>query len=231
MNDLLLTIGGWLKVGSGFALPASFLWGLVSVMLSPCHMASIPLLVAYVAGQKTIPAPRQAARYAVLFAIGIFLTIMIVGAVCAGLGRMLGDIGPWWQVGVGILLLWAGWSLFKAPQCSTAGSMLKKISIQGYQGAFVLGLVYGLLAGVCTFGFIAPLLGVITLQKQFLVGMAMLVFFGLGHCLPLVLCGMFSARAMAIMHSRYGLQTVAVLRKTASFIMAAMGIYFIITIR
>jgi len=229
MEEFLLTIGSWLTAGSGFALPASFLWGLVSVLLSPCHMASIPLLVAYVAGQKMIPAPRQAARYAVLFAIGIFLTILMVGAVCALLGRILGDIGPWWQIGVGVVLLWVGWSLFKAPQCSAAGNVLKTITIQGYLGAFVLGLAYGLLAGVCTFGFIAPILGVITLHNQFFMGMAMLVFLGLGHCLPLVLCGMFSARAMEIMHSHYGMKTVTVLRKMASFILAALGVYFILS--
>jgi cytochrome c-type biogenesis protein len=66
-------------------------------------------LIAYVASQKSIPPPRQAARYAMLFALGIFITIMVVGLVCTVAGRMLGDVGSWWQVAVGVLLLWVAW--------------------------------------------------------------------------------------------------------------------------
>ncbi|MDA8163922.1 MAG: cytochrome C biosynthesis protein, partial [Desulfobacteraceae bacterium] len=106
MDTVLIRITTWLTAAPALALPASFLWGMAAVLLSPCHMASIPLLIAYVAGQRMIPAPRQAARYAVLFAFGLFITIMVVGLVCAAAGRMLGDVGPWWQMAVGVLLLW-----------------------------------------------------------------------------------------------------------------------------
>lgn len=74
---------------------------MVAMVLSHCHMASIPLLIAYVAGQNIIPPPRQAARYAILFALGIFITIMAVGLVCTAAGRMLGDVGSWCPAPVG----------------------------------------------------------------------------------------------------------------------------------
>lgn len=228
MDEILISITNWLQASPGVALPAAFLWGMVSVLLSPCHMASIPLLIAYVAGQKMIPPPREAARYAVLFATGIFITIMAVGLVCTAAGRMLGDVGPWWQVAVGILLLWVAWTLFKPPQCSATGNVLSRFQLQGAKGAFILGLAYGILSGVCTFGFIAPILGMITLQEQMMIGVAMLVLFGLGHCLPLVLCGMFSARTMELLHSHAGRQVVAVMRKLAAVVIAGLGIYFIV---
>ncbi len=230
MEQVLITITGWLQAGSVAALPASFLWGMVAVLLSPCHMASIPLLIAYVAGQKIIPAPRQAARYAVLFALGIFITIMVVGLVCAAAGRMLGDIGPWWQAAVGLLLLWVAWTLFRPPRCSTTGKALSRFQLQGSLGAFVLGLGYGFLSGACTFGFIAPILGIITLQKEIVTGVAMLVLFGVGHCLPLVICGMFSARTMELLHSRTGQKVVMVMRKLAAMVIFGLGLYFIVTL-
>lgn len=228
MNDILIAISQWLEGSLAAALPASFLWGMVSVLLSPCHMASIPLLIAYVAGQKKILGPRQAARYAVLFATGIFITIMVVGLVCAGAGRMLGDVGPWWQMAVGVLLLWVAWNLFRPPQCSATGNVLNRFQVQGAKGAFVLGLAYGFLSGVCTFGFIAPILGVITLKEEIVSGVLMLVLFGLGHCFPLVLCGMFSARTMQMLHSRAGQKMVAGARKVAAGVIAALGVYFIL---
>jgi cytochrome c-type biogenesis protein len=226
LDEILISVTNWLMAGPILALPGSFLWGMVSVLLSPCHMASIPLLIAYVAGQNIIPPPRQAALYAVLFAIGIFITIMVVGLISAAAGRMLGDVGPWWQTAVGILLLWVAWTLFRPPQCSATGSVISRLQIQGAKGAFILGLAYGILSGVCTFGFIAPILGVITLQNEIVVGVLMLTLFGIGHCLPLVICGMFSARTMELLHSRTGQNTVAVMRKLAAMVIAGLGVYF-----
>ena len=226
LNESILAINEWMSHGGGLAFAGSFLWGMVSVLLSPCHLASIPLLIAYVAGQKIIPPPRQAAHFAVLFAGGLFLTIMVVGLVCTVAGRMLGDVGPWWQSGVGILLFWIAWTLFRPPQCSLSGSLLNRFHIQGGLGAFVLGLAYGFLSGVCTFGFIAPILGLITLQKEIATGLAMLVLFAFGHCLPLILCGAFSARTMGLLHSHAGHQVVAVMRKLAAVVIAGLGVYF-----
>jgi len=224
---MLLSITAWLQASAVAALPASFLWGMVSVLLSPCHLASIPLLIAYVAGQRIIPPPRQAARFAVLFALGIFITIIMVGLVCALIGRMLGDIGSWWQALVGLLLLWVAWTLFRPPQCSATGNVLARFQIQGARGAFILGLAYGFLSGVCTFGFIAPILGIITLQKEMATGVAMLLLFGFGHCLPLVLCGVFSARTMELLHSHAGRTVVATMRKLAALVIGVLGIYFL----
>lgn len=228
IEELLIGITQWLQASSGAALPAAFAWGMISILLSPCHLASIPLLIAYVAGQKMIPSPRQAARYAVLFASGLFVTIMAVGLLCAAAGRMLGDVGPWWQVAVGILLLWVAWTLFRPPQCAATGNVLSRFQVQGAKGALVLGLAYGVLSGVCTFGFIAPILGVITLQQEIVTGVAMLVLFGLGHCLPLVLCGMFSARTMELLHSRAGQKVVAGTRKAAAVAIAVLGGYLLV---
>ena len=226
MDDILITITGWLSAGPSVALPGAFLWGMVSVLLSPCHMASIPLLIAYVAGQNIIPTPRQAAGYAILFAGGIFFTIITVGLLCTAAGRLLGDVGPWWQAAVGILLLWVAYTLFRPPQCSATGNVLNRFQMQGAKGAFSLGLAYGILSGVCTFGFIAPILGIITLQKAIITGIAMLVLFGIGHCLPLVICGMFSARTMELLQSHTGQKLVMGMRKLAAFVIAGLGIYF-----
>jgi len=228
MDEILINITTWLQASPAIAVPASLLWGMVSVLLSPCHMASIPLLIAYVAGQNIILPPRQAARYAIFFALGIFITIMIVGLVCAAVGRMMGDVGPWWQSAVGLLLVWVAWTLFKPSQCSATGNALNRFKMQGTFGAFALGLGYGFLSGVCTFGFIAPILGIITLQKEIMTGLLMLMFFGLGHCLPLVIFGMFSARTMQYLHSHAGQKVVRGTRKIAAAVICVLGIYFLV---
>jgi len=227
LDEILIGVTNWLRAGPALAMPAAFLWGMVSVLLSPCHMASIPLLIAYVAGQHRILPPRIAAGYAVLFATGLFLSIVIIGTVCALLGRMLGDVGPYWQIGVGLLLVWVGYTFLQPPACSTTGGVMKRFQVKGLLGAFFLGLAYGFLSGVCTFGFIAPILGIITLQDAIVYGFFMLVLFGAGHCLPLVAAGIFSARVMEVMDNLAWQKGLLIMRKSAGVVIVGLGCYFI----
>jgi cytochrome c-type biogenesis protein len=228
LDEILISITNWLSSGPAFALPAAFLWGMVSVLLSPCHMASIPLLIAYVAGQHRILPPRVAAGYATLFATGLFLTIVIIGTACALLGRMLGDVGPYWQVGVGLLLVWVGYTFLRPSVCSATGGVIQRFQVKGLPGAFILGLAYGFLSGVCTFGFIAPILGIITLQDAIVYGFFMLVLFAAGHCLPLIVAGMFSARVMEVIHRRTWQNGLVIMRKSAGAVIIGLGCYFIV---
>jgi cytochrome c-type biogenesis protein len=228
VDELLIGVTNWLRSSPALALPASFLWGMVSVLLSPCHIASIPLFIAYVAGQNRILPPKTAAGYALLFATGLFLTIVIIGTVCALLGRMLGDVGPYWQIGVGLLFIWVGYTFLRPSTCSATGGVLHRLQVKGLWGSFILGLAYGFLSGICTFGFIAPILGIIMIQKAIIYGILMLILFASGHCLPLVAAGIFSARVMEVLQGRSWQKGIWVMRKTAGAIIIAIGSYFII---
>ncbi|RPI74801.1 MAG: cytochrome C biosynthesis protein, partial [Desulfobacteraceae bacterium] len=143
LDSFFLTVNQWMTGGTVVAALGCFLWGMISVVFSPCHLASIPLIVAYVAGQNQILKPRQAAHYAVAFTAGLFITIALVGVVCALLGRMLGDIGNYWQIPVGLVLIWVALGMFGVEKCSLSGSLLQKLRVNGLSGALILGLAYG----------------------------------------------------------------------------------------
>lgn len=128
-----------------------FLWGMVSVLFSPCHLASIPLIVSYVAAQDQNVEERKAALYSLVFTIGLFITIAIIGFICTILGRMLGDVGPYMSILVGVVLVWVALDFLGLASCSLSGGMMAKIKVRGIFGAFVLGLAYGVLSGSCTF--------------------------------------------------------------------------------
>ena len=61
-------------------------------MLSPCHLASIPLIVGFIDQQGGI-STRRAFAISTLFAVGILITIGAIGAITAAAGRMMGDVG------------------------------------------------------------------------------------------------------------------------------------------
>jgi cytochrome c-type biogenesis protein len=227
LDSLFLTINAWMTDGSTIALIGCFAWGMVSVMFSPCHLASIPLMVAYVAGQETAVDPKRAGLYAAAFTSGLFVTIALVGMVCAGLGRLLGDVGPWWQVPVGAVLIWVALGMLGVQACSMSGSMLYRLNLRGIHGAFGLGLAYGILSGSCTFGFIAPIQAVVTVQQEWATGSLMMLFFALGHCLPIVIAGSSMAMVRRLTENHAWLETGNWFRRGAGVLIGMMGIYFI----
>ncbi|MCF8106534.1 MAG: cytochrome C biosynthesis protein [Desulfohalobiaceae bacterium] len=227
MQELFLTINAWMTSGSLIAALGCFLWGVISVALSPCHIASIPLIVGYVGGQEVMPRPRQAAGYAGLFTLGLFLTIVIIGVVCALLGRMLGEISPYWTILLGLVLFWVALDMLGVKACSLSGGLAQRFRLKGHSGAFILGLAYGIVSGSCTFGFIAPILAVITVQEKIATGVSMILLFALGHCLPIVLAGSSTALVQRVLgHS--GLQSGGMwFRRLAGVLIAFLGGYFV----
>jgi hypothetical protein len=95
MEQLFLTVNSWMSQGLLLGAMGCFLWGMVSVLFSPCHLASIPLIIGYVGGQNHLIEGRKATLYAVVFTTGLFITIAAIGLICSLLGRMLGDVGPY----------------------------------------------------------------------------------------------------------------------------------------
>lgn len=228
MDAIFLLVNQWITSGTAIAALGCFVWGMISVLLSPCHLASIPLVVAYVAGQDQIIKGRQAVWYAVLFSAGLFVTITLVGIICAWLGRMLGDVGPWWTIVVGLVLLWVALDMLGlAKTCSLPGGALGRLRLKGHRGAFVLGLAYGILSGSCTFGFIAPILAIITVQKQVVTGVLLILLFAIGHCLPIAVAGSSTATVKRLMSSAFFGRGSLWFRKGAGVVIAALGCYFI----
>jgi cytochrome c-type biogenesis protein len=230
LDQLFLMVNSWMTGSIGLALVGSFLWGMVSVLFSPCHLASIPLIIAYVGGQQKIVEGRRAALFALLFSLGLFLTIALIGLLCALLGRMLGDVGPYWTIPVGLLLIWVAFDMLGATnKCSLpGGGLLTKMRIKGAGGALTLGLAYGILSGSCTFGFIAPLLAIITVQEKIVTGLLLITVFAAGHCLPIAVAGSSTALIRKLLENSTLQQAGGWFRRGAGVVIGALGLYFII---
>ncbi|MFW5730509.1 MAG: cytochrome c biogenesis CcdA family protein [Desulfonatronovibrionaceae bacterium] len=228
LESFLISVNSWITQGSAAAFAGSFIWGVVSAALSPCHLAAIPLIVAYVGGQKKILDSREAAAYSLLFSLGLFITIFVIGIICAALGRALGDVGSFWQLIMGAVLIWVSLSMLGVPQCSLPGNFTGRFKTQGYLGALGLGLGYGVLSGMCTFGFLAPILAIITVQEKVAAGITMVVLFALGHCLPILAAGSSAAFVRRILELKSWHGAGQWFRKGAGLLIGFLGLYFII---
>ncbi|CAG35678.1 cytochrome c biogenesis CcdA family protein [Desulfotalea psychrophila] len=227
MDQIFLTINSWMSQGLLLGALGCFLWGMVSVLFSPCHLASIPLIISYVAGEKRVIAGRLATIYAIVFTIGLFITIAVIGVICSLLGRMLGDVGPYMNLVVGAILLWVSLDFLGIAKCSISGGLMAKMQVRGVPGAFILGLSYGILSGSCTFGFIAPILAIITVQEQFVTGVVFIILFGLGHCMPIALAGSSAALIKSCLANSVWQRGSVIFRRLAGLCIGGLAVYFI----
>jgi cytochrome c-type biogenesis protein len=115
-------------------------WGVLSIVLSPCHLSSIPLIVGFITGQGRTTT-RRAFGVAMVFAVGILITIAAVGAITAAAGRMMGDVGRWGNYLVAVVFFAVGPCTFTymAPML---GVTFKMASAHPIYGASLL-LAYG----------------------------------------------------------------------------------------
>jgi cytochrome c-type biogenesis protein len=165
-------------------------WGVLSVVLSPCHFSSIPLIVGFISGQGRVSTGR-AFGIASLFATGILLTIAGVGLLTAAAGRMLGDVGYWGNYFVAVVFFLVGLHLLGVIPMPWSGPGQVGMKRKGLLAAFMLGLIFGVALGPCTFAYMAPILGVAfkVAKTTVLYSAALLLAYGIGHCAVIVVAG------------------------------------------
>ena len=110
MNGLFESLTAAVEGAPHVALGAALAWGVLSIVLSPCHLASIPLIVGFIQGRGE-GSPGRAALLSTLFASGILITITVIGVVTAAAGRLLGDVGAFGNVIVAVVFILVGMSL------------------------------------------------------------------------------------------------------------------------
>jgi len=113
--------------------------------------SSIPLIVGFLTSQGEKKASRSV-LLAFVFAVGILLTIAIIGIITASLGRIMGDVGPYGKYAIAIIFIIVGLYLMDIIRLPDAGVKLQPFGTKSiYLSAFSLGLVFGIALGPCTF--------------------------------------------------------------------------------
>jgi cytochrome c-type biogenesis protein len=228
MEQLFVSLTDAMAGAPLVALLAAFAWGVLSIVLSPCHLASIPLIVGFLQGGGTVT-PRRAAGLSMLFALGILLSIAVIGAVTTAAGRMMGDLGPWGNCAVAAIFFIFGLHLLDLLPLPEGWRPAPSQPRRGAAGALVFGLLFGLALGPCTFGFMAPVLGVTfgmaATAPAFALGV--LALFGLGHCAVIGLAGVSSNWVQRWLAWQNGTPGAKWLRRGCGVLVIAAGVWLV----
>lgn len=190
MEQLFVTLTKAIEGSAPVALSASLMWGILSVILSPCHLSSIPLIIGFISEQGDLTT-RRAFGLSGLFGLGILVTIAVIGVVTAAMGRMMGDVGKYGNYAVAVVFFVVGLHLIGLIPMPFSGPGNVGLKRKGLLASFILGLIFGVALGPCTFAYMAP---VLTLSFKIAATNAiyaalLLALYGVGHCSVIVAAG------------------------------------------
>ena len=230
IQSLFTNLSRAIEGDPAIALSAAFVWGILSIVLSPCHLASIPLIVGFIDEQGQI-STKRAFQIALLFALGILVTIGLIGAATAMAGRMLGDVGRFGNYFVAAIFFLVGLHLLGVIPLPFSGPGQVKLKQRGRLAAFILGLVFGVALGPCTFAYMAPMLAVTfkLAAAHMAYGILLLLAYGVGHCAVIVLAGTFTESVQHYLNWNEASKGATILKKVCGVLVLLGGLWMIYT--
>jgi len=228
LEQLWTTLTRAVESSALVALSASFIWGILSVVLSPCHLSSIPLIVGFISEQGKLTT-RRAFGISALFGLGILITIALIGVATAAMGRIMGDVGRYGNYAVAAIFFVVGLHLLDIIPMPFSGPGGVGMKRRGLLASFVLGLIFGIALGPCTFAYMAPMLAVSfkTAATNPVYAIALLAAYGVGHCSVIVAAG--TSTEVVERYLRWNEQSggAVIVKKVCGALVLLGGVYLI----
>ena len=231
IEDIFTLLSTALYDNFWIALLASLGWGVLSILLSPCHLSSIPLVVGYISSQGKISLKRTF-YISLIFAVGILITIAAIGVITASLGRLMGDVGAVGNYLVAGIFFLVGLYLLDIIKFDWNTAGLRQTKSKGLLAALILGLLFGIALGPCTFAYMAPVLGIVfqTSQTNFTSAAILLLAFGIGHCSVIVGAGTLSKKVQQYLNWSEESKTILWIKRICGVLVILGGVYLILTV-
>jgi cytochrome c-type biogenesis protein len=228
MEQLFIALSKAIEGSASMALGVSFVWGVLSVVLSPCHLSSIPLVIGFISDQGELTTKR-AFGLSSLFGLGILMTIALIGVVTATMGRLMGDVGRYGNYAVAGVCLIVGLHLIGLIPLPFSGPSSVGMKRRGLMASLLLGLVFGVALGPCTFAFMAP---VLTLSfkvaaANFVYAALLLTMYGIGHCSVIVAAGTSTEAVQRYLNWNRTSSGVSIVKKICGALVILGGGYLI----
>ncbi len=210
------------------AIMASFGWGIVSILLSPCHLSSIPLVVGFINSQGEITIKRTF-TISLVFSIGILITIALIGLVTALAGRLMGDVGAAGNYIVAVIFFVMGLYLMDIIKLPWEGAGIKPTKQKGVLAALILGLLFGIGLGPCTFAYMAPVLGIVfqIAKTNIIYSMILLFAFGIGHIFVIIAAGTLTKKVQQYLNWTEKSKAAVNIKRFCGVLVFFGGIYMI----
>lgn len=181
--------------------PLAFFIALLAGLLTsftPCIFPMIPITIAILSRGSDKRTRAQNFALSVVYVQGIAFTYSILGVIAVKTGSLFGSSlgNPWVVGGLCLLMLAMALSLFGLYELQVPAFLRNRFSRgthhTGYLGAFVSGLLAGIIASPCVGPILVSILAFVSTQASYVLGFFLLYVYALGMGMLFIVLGAFS---------------------------------------
>ena len=219
--------GDYIQTNPWLAIVAVFVGGVLTAS-NPCVLAMIPLMMGFVAGQEQErPSVIRALAYSLLFVLGLSATFTALGMLAALAGRMYGDVSGVWNWVVAAVCVLMGLHLVGLLHIPIPAVVRFQPKTRGAVGALLLGLLFGFVSAPCAAPILVVLLTYLAGSNASVpYGGLLLLVYGLGHSVLILVAGTSIGAAQKLIGSRNLGRATEWLRRGAGVLIILVGIWF-----
>ena len=226
MSGIFGDVSALIQNNPWLAIIAVFLGGVMTAS-NPCVLAMIPLMIGLVAGRQGSASLKKTFFFSLFFVLGLAMTFTGLGLISALMGRMFGNIGRFWKYAVAGVCLVMGAQLLGAFKLNfTMPKSFGKIR-EGTLGAFLLGLLFGVVSTPCAVPVLVVLLAFVANKGNVVYGGFLLFIYALGHSLLILIAGTSMGAAKRLIEYKGLLKANRIAQKIAGAIILLVGVYFL----
>lgn len=210
---------------SPLVIPLVFLGG-AATGFNPCVYPTIPVIIGYIGGQKEQTRLRGL-FLALTFVLGLAATYVAIGVTASFVGSVLGLSRTGWTYAVAAICVLVGLHMAGVLPLSFATwapAQSRWAQMSGFAGAFLLGMLFGLVASPCAMPVLTLILALIAAKGQVAYGSVLMFTYALGHGLPLVIIGTVAGALASL--QRFTQYSVA-FQRVGGWLLIAVGAYLI----
>ena len=143
----------------------------------------------------------------------------------------MGDVGMWGNFIVAGVFFVVGLYLMDVISLSWGGIVPRRSFVRGWKGALLLGLIFGVGLGPCTFAYMAPVLGVAfsVASTSMVQAFSLVAAFGVGHCAVIVGAGGAAGTVQKYLNWTEQSKGATYLKRGAGVLVILAGVYYIHT--
>lgn len=211
----------------GFSLLIVFIVGVIT-SFSPCSIGTMTVLGTYI-GTDEEKSFKKSLKNSGFFVIGMSITFMVIGLITIYTATFFrSSLSDLFNVIMSVILILMALSIMGVINIHSLTCRIPKRR-EGNFGAFILGLVGGLVCTPCSGPLIVSLVALVSVLydvEGLVKSIGFLLVFSLGHSVLIVIGGMFTVSVGKLLQSEKVQKVQGVAKVTIGIFLLLLGIYF-----
>lgn len=222
MESIFAILQQWISSGSlWFAAAGAFIGGALTAMC-PCVLVMVPLLIGFIGGMGQEMTTMRSFLYTSVFILGFSLELAVLFTVGMAAAPFLQS--EYMVYVVAAICVFLGLNFMGVIPIPLQISQYKPPRHTGLLGAAIFGFVFGFISLPCTGPVLMLIVSVIPVLNPLHAGIIML-FYGIGTCIFLLVVGTFAGAARHLLASRRLNTANLLVKKAAGALLVLVGVY------